>query len=109
MFDHYMRYQHSDPRRRLRLQLAAGLSGTITFSLIAFMWVANKMNISRVDPPPGIEFIMTQLVEEEAVAAPPPPPPPPPAAAEQEEEEEEEEEIPEEEVPLEQPKETPDK
>jgi protein TonB len=110
MFDHYMQYQRVDPRRRLRLQIAAASSGVITFSLVTFMWVANKLNISRVDPPPGIEFIMTQLVEEEAVAALPPPPPPPPAAAE--EEEEEEEEIPEEEAPIEeivQPKETPDK
>ena len=73
MFDHYMTYQHGDPRRRLRLQIAAASSGVITFSLVAFMWVANKLNITRVDPPPGIEFIMTQLVEEEAVAAVPPP------------------------------------
>src|SRR5687767_6412423 len=99
MFEHYMNYQVTNPRRRFRLQVAAAASGALTFALVAFGWVADKMSISRVDPPPGIEFIMTQLVNEEAVTAPPPPPPPPPAAAD--ESEPEDDEVPEEEVPLE--------
>ena len=104
MFEHYMTYQATDPRRRRRLQIALAASGVTTFSLITFMWVANKMNIARVDPP-TISYIMVQMSMDEP---PPPPPPPPPPASEQVEED-----IPDEEVPLEedvvQPKEIPDK
>ncbi len=109
MFEHYMHYQGSDPRRRKRLQIAAIGSGAVTFSLIAFMWVANKMSISKVDPP-TITYIMVQMSAEEP--PPPPPPPPPPAGGEEPQSEPEEEEIPEEEVPLEdivQPDDKPDK
>ncbi|MDC0674809.1 hypothetical protein POL58_44075, partial [Nannocystis sp. ncelm1] len=107
MFEHYLTYQKTDPRRQRRIAIASVVSGTLTFSGIIFVWAANKMNITKVDPP-TVQFLMVQMSAEEA--APPPPPPPPPAAAETQEEEEKEE-IPEEEVPEEivQPKETPDK
>lgn len=105
MFEHYMHYQAVDPVRRKRLVVAAWISVITTTGLIMFMWIANKMNIARVDPP-TISFLMVQMAADEP--PPPPPPPPPPAAAQQEEEE-----VPEEEVPLEedivQPTETPDK
>ncbi len=99
-----MHHQVADPRRRRRMQIAAIASGVTTFSLILFMWVANKMSIARVDAP-NTSFIMVQMSMDEP--PPPPPPPPPPASSN-----EVEEEIPEEEVPMEeivQPTETPEK
>ncbi len=110
MFDHYMHYQSGDPRRRLRLQIAATAAGITTFAFIVFGWVADKMSINKVDPPTS-KYVVVQMLNEEP--PPPPPPPPPPAGDDSEPEPEPEEEIPEEEVPLEeeivQPKETPDK
>jgi len=106
MFDHYMKYQMPDPVRARRLRAAAVISAATTTVLIAFMWIANKMNIARVDAP-TISYIMVQMAMDEP--PPPPPPPPPPASGE----EEEQEQIPDEEVPLEedivQPTETPEK
>ncbi len=60
MFEHYMHYQVADPRRRRRLQIAAVASGVTTVGLVGFMWVANKMSITRVDPP-TITYIMVQM------------------------------------------------
>ena len=107
MFEHYLTYQKADPRRQRRIAIASIVSGTLTFSGIVFVWAANKMNITKVDPP-TVQFLMVQMTAEEA---PPPPPPPPPPAATEQETEPEEEDVPEEEVPEEivQPKETPDK
>ena len=97
MFDVYIQSQKVNPARRLLLvgSLVASIAGTV--GGLAFLWVAGKMNISRVDPP-TIEFMMVQLTEEEP---PPPPPPPPPPAGDDAEDTVEEEEIPEEEIPIE--------
>jgi protein TonB len=106
MFDHYMRYQMPDPVRQRRLRAAAVISAATTAVLVAFMWVANKMNIARVDAP-TISYIMVQMAMDEP--PPPPPPPPPPDAPDAEAEDE----IPDDEVPLEeelvQPTEIPEK
>ena len=77
MFDVYIQSQKVNPARRLLLLGALVTSISATVAGLAFLWVAGKMNISRVDPP-TIEFMMVQLTEEE----PPPPPPPPPPPAE---------------------------
>ena len=108
MFEHYMTYQAVDPRRQKAIMAASVVSGIVTFSMIVFAWAANKMDISKVEPP-TINYIVFQLAMEEP---PPPPPPPPPPAGDTEEVEEEKEDVPDEEVPEEeivQPKETPDK
>ena len=94
MFEHYMTYQYADPRRRKMMIAAATVSGVLTLSMITFAWAANKMDISKVEPP-TINYIVFQLAQDEA---PPPPPPPPPPAGDDSEEEVEEEEIPDEEI-----------
>ena len=57
MFDHYIHYQGGDPRRRLRLQIAASAAGITTFSFILFgaltlpltskTWPSSPSNTSR--------------------------------------------------------------
>ena len=108
-FDHYITVQKGNPRWVKAIIAASIASLIITSSLIIFMWVANKMSITRVDPPTQTTVVVQMMVED---STPPPPPPPPPPAGSVEPEPEEEEEVPEEDIPLEeivQPKETPDK
>ena len=82
MFDHYVHYQGSDPRRRFALQVAAVASGITLLSTGTGLIVNDKLGISEVDAP-TLTYVMVQVMEEDA-APPPPPPPPPPAAAEEE-------------------------
>src|SRR5688572_22954812 len=97
-FDHYITVQKGNPRWVKAIIAASIASLIITSSLIVFMWVANKMSITRVDPPTQTTVVVQMMVED---STPPPPPPPPPPAGSVEPEPEEEEEVPEEDIPLE--------
>lgn len=76
MFEHYMSYQYADPRRQKMMGIAATISGVVTLSVVTFAWAANKMDISRVEPPAS-DYVVFQLTSDD----PPPPPPPPPAGS----------------------------
>jgi len=111
MFDHYVQVQGGNPRRRRAMIGAAIVSGTCTAGLLVLMWVMNRLQIRRVEPPRHSIVLVQRMTDE--VIPPPPPPPPPPAGsneesqAELDEKVEQEPEVPEEPVELEQPKEVP--
>jgi len=110
MFDHYVQVQSRNPRWRRAMIGAGVVSGTFTASLLVFMWVMNRLQIRRVEPPRHSIVLVQRMADE--VPPPPPPPPPPPAgssesASEPEPEVAQEPELPEPPIELEQPKEIP--
>jgi periplasmic protein TonB len=74
MFEHYLRYQAPDTRRRWRVALAINVAGFATTGLVGFMWLMDKLMIAQVAPPTA-SFVMVQMAMETF-----PPPPAPPAA-----------------------------
>lgn len=74
MFEHYLKQQAPDTRRRWRVALAANIAGFATVGMVGFTWVMDKMMIAQVDPP-SAAYVMVQMEMESL-----PPPPAPPAA-----------------------------
>jgi periplasmic protein TonB len=74
MFEHYLRHQAPDTKRRWRVALATNVAGFATTGLVGFMWLMDKMMIAQVAPPTA-SFVMVQMAMESL-----PPPPAPPAA-----------------------------
>jgi periplasmic protein TonB len=74
MFEHYLKHQAPDSRRRWRIAIALNVAGFTTLGMVAFTWLADKMMIAQVDPP-SAHYVMVQM-DMEAL----PPPPAPPAA-----------------------------
>jgi len=74
MFEHYLKHQAPDQRRRWRVALAVNIAGFATVGMVGFTWVMDKMMIAQVDPP-STHYVMVQM-DMEAL----PPPPAPPAA-----------------------------
>lgn len=74
MFEHYLHQHAPDPRRRLRLLVAAHIAAIGTVSALGFIWLMGKMQIAQVAPPTA-NFVLVQMSLDN-----PPPPPPPPAA-----------------------------
>lgn len=89
MFEHYLKHQAPDSRRRWRVALSINIAGFATVSMIGFTWFADKMMVARVDAP-SAHYVMVQMDME---ALPPPPAPP---AAPMAREEPEDERIPDE-------------
>ncbi|MCA9690832.1 MAG: hypothetical protein R3A51_19765 [Nannocystaceae bacterium] len=75
MFEHYLHNKGGDPARRRRIAVAANLSASVTAGFLMFTWLADKLQIARVDAP-TVEYVLFQLTESSHVASPPPPPPP---------------------------------
>lgn len=76
MFEHYLKQQAPDTRRRWRVALALNVAGFATAGLVGFTWLMDKMMIAQVAPPTA-HHVMVQMME----ALPPPPPAPPAAPA----------------------------
>lgn len=109
MFDAYVQVQSGNPRWRRAMGTSAVISGIVTAGLLTSLWVYDKLQIRRVDPPSNATIVVQMMEEEMSPSAPPPPLAKKGGGDEPEEPEPEPEEpkpeppVPDEEVPLEQP------
>ena len=61
MFDEYLQVQIIDPKRKWRMLMAMNISGAIAGFSLLLVWMTEKMQITRVEPP-AANYVMVEML-----------------------------------------------